>query len=193
VASFVFPELEPGRVYRTRDFERWSANPPRYAKQLVEKGLILPLAHGLFVSPRHSKFGPVPPDDEALMQAYLGGSPFVFTGPERWNALSLGSTAVFSVPLVYNTKRTGLVELGARTFELRRIAFPFPAPREWFVVDLFANADRAGASRTHLAMALTRALKRDAFDRERLAEQARRYGKKNTRDLIQSALQASTT
>jgi hypothetical protein len=55
------------------------------------------------------------------MRAFLDGGPFVFTSPERWNALGLGSTAVFAAPLVYNTKRSGAFELGGRRFVLRRV------------------------------------------------------------------------
>ncbi|NVJ04073.1 hypothetical protein HUW63_02290 [Myxococcus sp. AM001] len=193
MASMALPPLEAGRVYRTRDFEPWSANPPRFAKQLVEKGVLVPVAHGLFAYPKRSKFGLVPPGDDALMRAFLGESPFVFTGPEHWNALGLGTTAVFAATLVYNTKRSGHVELGDRRFELRRVAFPLTPSPEWFVVDLFENAERAGTSRMELAKALTRALARTAFDRERLTEMTQRYGTKATRVLISSALQASST
>lgn len=187
------PPLEAGRVYRTRDFEPWSANPPRFAKQLVEKGVLVQVAHGLFAYPKRSKFGLVPPGDDALMRAFLEESPFVFTGPERWNALRLGTTAVFAVTLVYNTKRSGLIELGDRRFELRRVAFPLAPSQEWFVVDLFENAERAGTSRVELTEALTRALSRNAFDREGLMAMAQRYGTRATRLRISSALQATST
>lgn len=193
MASMELPPLEAGRVYRTRDFEPWSANPPRFAKQLVEKGVLVPIAHGLFAYPKRSKFGLVPPGDDALMRAFLGDGPFVFTGPERWNALGLGTTAVFATALVYNTKRSERVELGDRRFELRRVAFPLAPSQEWFVVDLFENAERAGTSRMELAKALKSALARNAFDRERLKEMAQRYGTKATRVLVFSALQASST
>ena len=46
------------------------------------------------------------------MRAFLDGGRFVFTGPERWNALGLGTTALFATPLVYNTRRSGTFELG---------------------------------------------------------------------------------
>src|SRR3990170_8802520 len=81
-------------------------------------------AHGLFVHPRRGRFGVVPPSDEELLRAFLCGAPFVLTGPDRWNALGLGTTAVFAAPLVYNTKRSGTFELGGRRFVLRRVAFP---------------------------------------------------------------------
>lgn len=192
MASMALPPLEAGRVYRTRDFESWSANPPRYAKQLVDKGLLVQVARGLFTCPKRSKFGVVPPTDDALMRAFLEDGPFVFTGPERWNALGLGTTAVFATPLVYNTKRSGLVEFGSRRFELRRVAFPSPVPREWFVVDLFENADRAGTSRAELAGPLTRAVAGGSFALDGLRAMAQQYGTKPTRDLVYAALRANS-
>jgi len=125
------------------------------------------------------------------MRAFLDGGDFVFTGPERWNALGLGTTALFAVPLVYNTKRSGTFDLGGRRYVLRRVAFPSrPAP-EWFVVDLFENADQAGASREDLAESLARAVARGGFDRERLSEMARRYGTRQTQALVHRAIRAS--
>src|SRR5919197_5697510 len=144
------PELEPGRVYRTRDLAAWGSNAPRLAKRLVRDGVLVPLAHGLFAHPRHGRFGTVPPTDDELMRAFLDGAPFVFTGPDRWNALGLGTTAMFAVPLVYNTKRSGTFELGGRRFVLRRVAFPERPQREWYAVDLLEHADEAGASRSEV-------------------------------------------
>jgi hypothetical protein len=181
------PQLEPGRVYRTRDLAGWSANAPRLAKRLVHDGSLLRLGHGLFAHPKHSRFGVVPPGDEELLRAFLDGSPFVYTGPERWNALGLGSTAMFAVPLVYNTKRTGTFDFGGRRFLLRRVAFPENPPPEWFVVDLLEHAEQAGTSRADVAAALGRALSRRAFDRQRLHEMAERYGTKTTQALVARA------
>jgi hypothetical protein len=30
------------------------------------------------------------------MRGFLDGSPFIFTGPDRWNSLGLGTTGLFS-------------------------------------------------------------------------------------------------
>lgn len=90
------PRLEPGRVYRTRELRSWSANAPRLAKRLVREEALVPLAHGLFDHPKRGRFGVVPPSDEEVMRAFLDGGSFLFTGPERWNALGLGTTALFS-------------------------------------------------------------------------------------------------
>jgi hypothetical protein len=184
------PPLRPGRAYRTRDLAAWGANAPRLAKRLVRDGRLVPLAHGLFAHPRRSRFGSVPPADDEVVRAFLDGGSFVFTGPERWNALGLGTTALFAAPLVYNTKRSGAFDLGGRRYVLRRVAFPSrPAP-EWFVVDLFENADQAGASREELAESLARAVAQGTFDRERLREMAQRYGTRRTQALIRGAIRA---
>jgi hypothetical protein len=169
----------------------WSANPPRLAKRLVNDGVLLPLAQGLFACPKHSRFGVVPPTDEELIRAFLDGAPFVFTGPDRWNALGLGSTVSFAAPLVYNTKRSGTFELGGRKFVLRRVAFPESPPVEWFVVDLLEHADQAATSRADVAVALAHALSRDAFDRRQLREMARRYGTRATQVVVESAIQTA--
>ena len=183
------PHLEPGRVYRTRDLAAWTTNPPRLAKRLVSDGALLPLAHGLFACPKYSRFGVVPPTDEELLRAFLDDAPFVFTGPDRWNALGLGSTALFAAPLVYNTKRSGTFELGGRKFVLRRVAFPESPPVEWFVIDLLEHADQAATSRANVATALASARSRNAFDPQELREMARRYGTRTTQAMVEAVLQ----
>jgi len=185
------PTFEPGRVYRTRELGQWSANPPRLAQRLVRDGQLVQLAHGLFAAPRRSRFGAVPPTDEALLRAFLDGGPFVFTGPERWNALGLGTTAVFATPLVYNTKRSGLFNFGGRQFLLRRVAFPETPPPEWFVVDLFENAEQAAAAPEELRVALKVALRAGKLGRTQLAAMSTRYGSRRTQALVSAALEGS--
>lgn len=186
------PHLTPGRVYRTREFARWGANAPRLAKRLVREGELLPLAHGLFVHPKKGRFGEVPPTDDELMRSFLDDTPFVFTGPDRWNALGLGSTSLFATTLVYNTKRSGTFDFNGRRFALRRVQFPKKPTPEWFVVDLLENAEKASVSRAELGQALERALARRAFDGEKLQEMAALYGTKSTQALVNAALKAST-
>lgn len=181
------PNLDPGKVYRTRDLKRWGANAPRLAKRLVQSGELVPLAHGLFAHPKRGRFGTVPPSDEEMLRAFLDDSPFVLTGPDRWNALGLGTTAVFAEPLVYNQKRSGRFVLGGRAFQLRRVAFPETPTPEWYVVDLLEHAGQAGAARSDVANALARALVSGRFDRDRLRMAAARYATRATRELLESA------
>jgi len=182
------PALKPGRVYRTRELSRWGANAPRLAKRLARRGQLIRLARGLYVQPKRGRFGLVPPTDEELVRAFLDDSPFVFTGPERWNALGLGTTALSTERLVYNSKRTGTFTLGGRRFRLRRVAFPKTPTPEWFVVDLFEHAEQAGASRGNLIAALARVLRRGELDRGRLQDMAARYGTKKTLRQVKAAL-----
>jgi len=191
MALAVKPRLRLGRVYRTRDLSRWGANPTRLAGRLAEQRKLVPLAHGLYLSPKEGRFGLVPATDEELMRVFLDGDDYVFTGPERWNALCLGTTASFASALVYNTKRSGTFDLGARRFVLRRVAFPTKPSPEWFVVDLFQHADQAAASRDELEDALARALRDGRFDRSRLRRMAERYGSKDTQSRISGALDVS--
>lgn len=124
-------------------------------------------------------------------QALGDGAPFVLTGPERWNALGLGTSAVFATPLVYNTKRSGRFSFGGRQFLLRRVAFPKAPSPEWFVIDLFENAEMAAASPTDLAAALEAALRDGRFDRARLSAMSGRYGSKRTQAPVTRALDAT--
>lgn len=182
------PQLEPGRAYRTRDLRRWSANPTRLARRLVGEGKLREAAHGLYYAPVPTKFGPAPAADEELLRAFLGDEPFLVTGPPRWNALGLGSTAMFAMTLVYNTRRTGEVVLGGRRFLLRRVYFPREPTPEWFVVDLLQHHDMAGAALSELHEGLVGTLRLRRWDRDRLREMAEAYGTKATLALVEDAL-----
>jgi len=184
-------KLVPGRVYRTRQLSAWGANTARLAKRLVAGGELLPLAHGLFVHPAKSRFGPVPPADSELMRVFLDGEPFVFTGPDRWNALGLGTSALQAMTLVYNTKRSGSFKLGQRPFQLRRVAFPKDPPAEWFVVDLFEHADQAATQPEALVGALSKSLQQGRFDRKKLKEMVETYGTKRTQAWILPCLETA--
>lgn len=182
------PQLEAGRAYRTRDLRPWSANPTRLARRLVDEGKLQEAAHGLYYAPMVTRFGAAPATSEELLRAFLGGEPFVVTGPPYWNALGLGATAMFAVTLVYNTQRTGEFVLGGRRFLLRRVYFPKTPSAEWFVVDLLQHHDMAGAALTELQAGLVATLRAGRWDRDRLYEMARSYGTKATLAAVEKAL-----
>lgn len=185
------PQLQRGKVYRTEDFTRYDSNPTRWASKLVKQGKLRRLRHGLYHVPRKSAFGEVPPSEDELLRAYFRRRPYLRTGPAIWNGLGLGTTAVDAIPLVYNTTRTGEVELGGRRFELRRVRFPGTPEREYFVVDLLENTDRAGADRNELRDALAQAVAKGRFDPDRLGDRARQYGTRETQRLVETALAAA--
>lgn len=185
------PRLATGRVYRTKDLARWGENPSRLAKRLTRDRKLVQLRQGLFYRPRQSRFGVVPPDDRELMRAFLEGGPFLFTGPGRWNALGLGSTAVFADQLVYNTKRSGVFRFGNRRFVLRRVRFPRDPTPEWFAVDLIENRGMAGVGLDELEKGLRRAVASGRLGAAELRRAAERYGTRRTESLVDRTLESA--
>jgi hypothetical protein len=176
------PRLVPGRVYRTSELREWSgsANVPRLAKRLVQTGQLVVIGRGLFACAEP------PPTDEEILRAFLDDTPFVITGPERWNALGLdpspyGSIAVVGDPIVYNRKRTGRFVLGGRVFHLRRVVFPetpIPPTREWYAVDFLEHAEEAGTTLSRVAAAIAHAVigKPRRLDPDELQKMMASYG-----------------
>lgn len=182
------PKLQPGRVYSTADLAAWGKNPSRLARRLERDGKLERVGPGLFVLPRSSRFGPVPPSEEELLRAFLKGAPFVITGPERWNTLGLGSTALFVAPLVYNTKRSGEFNLGGAKFILRRVRFPLKPTPEWFAVDLIDHHTMAGVSLDQLEKRLAAALAAGRLNAAKLQATAREYATRRTAALVERAM-----
>jgi len=185
------PRLRAGRVYRTEDFRSHTSNPTRLAARLAEQGRLRRLRKGLYYAPRESAFGEVPPSGSELLRAFFRGLPYLVTGPTVWNGLGLGSTSVEATTLVYNTTRTGVVSLGSRRFELRRVAFPRNPSPEFFVVDLLENCERAGTRPDRVRDALRVALQRGHFDAEELGRMATDFGTAATQALVQQAARPS--
>ena len=189
-----YPDLQPGRVYRTYELRHWGSNPTRLARRLVQEGKLYEAAHGLYYVPTPSRFGLVPPSDEELLRAFLGGSPFLLTGPPYWNALGLGATALFAVTLVYNTRRTGKFMLAGRYYLLRRVCFPARPFAEWYIIDLLENHEMAGIALSDLRQGLLTTLRQGLWNCERLCEMANTYGTRATQVLVEDVLrQAEAT
>jgi hypothetical protein len=182
------PDLEPGKTYRTRELRRFSANPARLARRLVREGKLQQAAHGLFYAPVKSRFGQAPPSEEEILRGFFGSSPFVITGPPKWNALGLGATAMFAATLAYNQKRTGEFTFDGRRFLLRRVYFPERPTPEWYVIDLLQHHDMAGVSLTELEDRLVASLRERRWERERLWTMAEKYGTKATLALVERSL-----
>ncbi len=182
------PTLHPGQVLRTKQLSAWSANPVRLAQRLVRDGHLLKLSHGLFAVPKRGRFGFVPPDLPTLVAAFLEGSPFVETGPSAWNTLGLGSMALWSHSLVYNTKRSGEFMLGNHRVRFRRVRFPERPPKEWFAVDLLESRDSVGLSLEELRPRLVDALRSGRLNPLRLQAMAAAYAMAFHRHFVEDAI-----
>ena len=180
--------LEPGRVYRPKDFADQAQNPTVVLERLVSEAKLEHLGFGLYHCPRQGRFGPRPPDDEELLRAFLGGKDFVLSGPAFWNALRLGPTGLAAVPLVYNPARSGVLKVGRRTFEFRRVRFPKKPTREWYAVDLLNHAPQAGASPEDLVASLASALAASSLDRLAFQSALEEFGTRSTKRLLRQRL-----
>lgn len=185
------PTFQPGQVLRTEDLRQWSANPSRLGKRLVKEGRLEQLKQGLYVAPKSSKFGKVPPDSAMLLSTFLKHTSYLETGPKAWNALGLGSTSLFTRTLVYNTKRSGRFDLAGKVFDLRRVPFPEAPKPEWFVVDLMEHHKEAGVSLETLGERLGAKLKAGKFDPGGLKAMAEEFGTKRTQKVVLQALQSA--
>ena len=183
-------DLSPGRVFRTRDLAAWSTNPTRMVKQWVDAGTCLRLKNGLYAIPKPTEFGMAPPTSGELLSTFLDGDPFIVTGPPVWNALRLGGTQLFALPLVYNRKRSGVFRLGGRAFRLRRVRFPDAPCPEWYAVDFLQNLGAMCLDAAEAEGHLVARIRDGTFTCERLRQMAEAYGTKATQALVRRAITA---
>lgn len=180
-----------GKVYRTEDLAKWAPDPARMVKRMVKSGELVRLSKGMYLKPERNRYGVMPPAAEELVGALVKHTPYVFTGPAYWNALGLGSTVMFPVQLVYNTKRSGDYKMGGRRFRLSRQRFPRKPTPEWFAVDLIEHRDLVGLDAESLGRGLVRAVTNGTLSRHALAAMATEYGTRQTQQLVTAALDAA--
>jgi hypothetical protein len=179
--------LRPGQVYRRADLARWSNAVDRHLKQLVKDGTLTKLSGGLYAYAKETDFGKAPPDDRALVRAFLKDDRFLLASPNAYNRLGVGTTQLYDKTVVYNHKRHGTFTLGGRTFEFRmKPSFPRTLSREFLFVDLVNNVDRLAESRAEvLARVKERAT---SLDPPRLRRVARDYGGVRAKKLVAELL-----
>ena len=70
--------LKAGEVYRREDLEKLSKSVDRHLKELLEEAVLVKLSQGLYYMPKVSVFGKTPPDETALVTAFLKEERFFF-------------------------------------------------------------------------------------------------------------------
>lgn len=168
-------KLQPGRVYHRKGLARWSNAIDRHLKELVEDGTLMKLSQGLYYCPQQTVFGVAPPDEKALIRAFLNDDRFLITSPNVYNGLGIGATQLYNQTVVYNHKRHGQLALGNRTFDFRKKAFfPLELTQEFLLVDLVNNLERVAEDRAALLAEVEK--KVPSFDRSALANAVREFG-----------------
>ena len=182
--------LRPGRVYRRDDLCRWSKSVDRHAQELVKDGSLTKLRNGLYLCPRMSTFGQVPPEDKELVRSFLKENDFLITSFNAYNSLGVGTTQLYKRDVVYNHKRHGIFNLGGRTFDFRRKPrFPRKLTPEFLLVDLLNNLNELAED---VDAVRERALQRvNELDKRALSKAAIEFGKVSTRKLVEKALASS--
>lgn len=112
--------LVPGLTYRRSDLVAFTTNVDRHLKALLTDGSLKKLSHGLYVVPKNTTFGEVPPNENSLLQSFLNDKHFVVYNPSQFNALGFGSTQLYNTRIVFNRKRTGELVVGGRNYTFRR-------------------------------------------------------------------------
>jgi hypothetical protein len=168
-------KLQPGQVYHRKGLARWSKAIDRHLKALLADGVLIKLSQGLYYCPKQTPFGDAPPEEKALIKAFLNDDRFLITSPNVYNGLGIGATQLYNQTVVYNHKRHGELTLGKRTFAFRKKAFfPLELSREFLLVDLVNNLDQLAEDRTALLEQVVK--KVTTFERTALADAVRAFG-----------------
>lgn len=181
--------LRSGRVYRREDLLPFSTAVDRHLKELVAGGRLTRLAQGLYYAPRKSSFGELPPDDSALVAAFLRDKDFLLFSPSAYNAAGLGTTQLYNRTWVYNRKRHGVFKLGNREFDFRvKPRFPKKLTPEFLFVDALNNLGELAEDPVDV---LARAQQKvSSFERPRLQRAVESFGTLATRKLVTGWLDA---
>ncbi len=183
----VLSHMKSGVVYRRVGLLPYSNNLDRDLNMLVNQNKLKRPAPGLYYKPKTSRFGLLPPSDEALVKAFLK-KPFLMYSWNDYNSLGLGLTQLYNQVVVYNAERHEEVTLGNRKFAFRRPNNGFPArlTREFLLVDLLNNAKYLTEEINGLESKIKTKL--GEFDPTLLLQLAEQHGKVYTRKLIAALL-----
>jgi len=182
-------QLQAGRVYRREDLARLSTAVDRHLRELVAVGKLKKLAQGLYLAPKQSSYGPLPPADEEVVGGFLRDKDFLVFSPSAYNAVGLGTTQLYNRTLVYNRKRHGVFRLGNRQFDFRvKPRFPKKLTPEFLYVDLLNNLDELAEDRE--AVLRQARGKLPSFDAARLRRATDSFGSVATRKRLREWMDA---
>lgn len=175
--------LKPGKLYRRQELAPFSSNIDRHLKKLVEEGVLQKLINGLYLCPQTSQLGNLPPDDEIVLRSFLKSDKFLLYSPNAFNALGLGTTQLYHLPVVLNQKRHGELSVGGKRFFFeRRLRVPKKMTKEILLVEFLNHLNKLAERPNDLFNKLSSKLME--FDSKTLQKAVRFYGTYSTQKLL---------
>ena len=179
--------IKPGEVYRRSDLEYFSTAIDRHLAQLTKEGTLIKLLQGLYYSPKQSKFGAVPPNDNSLVACYLKDKQFLLVSPNAYNTLGLGLTQLYNTTWVYNHKRNGEIKINGKSFIFKsKTAFPNSVSKAYLLVDLLNNIEGLAEDQSATIKKVEKHISK--FELSELMKLTQQYGSRNTKRILKRAI-----
>ena len=179
--------LKPGQVYRREELAQWTNAVDRHVAELVNDGTLQKVAAGVYYYPKKSVFGQLPPEDNALVRAFLKDDRFLITSPNAYNTLGVGTTQLYNTTTVYNHKRHGKFKLGNRTYDFHmKHHFPDTVSKEFLLIDLINNLDQLAEDPQQILKSV--AVKIKSMNHKRLVQFNNTYGSIRTKKILSPML-----
>ena len=159
----------------------------RHVAELVNDGTLQKVSPGVYYYPQKSIFEQQPPEDTALVHAFLKDDKFLITTPNAYNALSVGTTQLYNTTIVYNHKRYGKFKLGniALNFHMKYY-FPYTLTKEFLLKDLMNNPDQLAEEPQQILESISAKVK--SMDHKRLVQLNNTYVSIRTKKILSSML-----
>jgi len=184
--------LKEGKVYRRADLLPYTNAPDRHLAVLVSEGKLSKMAQGVYYVSRASVFGITPPEDKALVKAFLKDDKFLILSPTMYTMLGVGATQLYNERIVYNHKRHGTMVLGGRKFRFHhKQNFPARLTEEYLLVDLVSNINKLAEDQPALLENVKR--KASVMNKTVLAKAVKQYGSIQAKKFFSSILAKSVS
>lgn len=186
-----YKSLKAGATYRREFLSTLTQGDTDYLlKRLCEKGLLRKLQQGLYYRPALTDFGEMFPQEHLLIEGFLKSNLFLCISPNDYNSLGLGTTQLYNMTYVYNSKRNGIFEFLGRKYRfIKKFDFPSKVTTEFLIVDLLNNLKLLAEDEDRIKENLK--LKVDQYNTKALSQMAARYGKIGTKKFIRELLNVS--
>lgn len=176
-------KMKQGQLYRRSDLARYTTAVDRYLDRLVKRNEVVKVSGGLYLRPKSSAFGAVPPDEHSLVKTFLKDNRFLINSFNNYNQLGLGLTQLYGHNVVYNYKRFGEFEFCGKKFFFKRVPkFPHQLSKEYLLVDMFNNLKELAEDEVLIFENFKK--NKENFDTKKVLSLAKEYGRPRTKKFL---------